>query len=439
MSKSMKRLTAFVTIIVLVLSMAGCAKPAEAPAAAPSGGTDANPAEAPKPVEKTKVRVMSWWNFADSKPLQQLKAGFEAKNPDYELVFEQIPTKYADKVLAVVAGGGDQVPDVMMLAMDRIPQFAKAGAIQPLDSLMSEDYKKSLYPVVFEAVKFDGKVYAAPRDITSFVMFCNKKLFDEANVPLPQDGWTWEDFLNTAKKLTKFEGGNAVQWGYYFPKYHDTVFTWLIQNGAAYTTPDGKEGTLSKPEGKAALKFLQDLILKHKVCPTETEAKQFGTDSSAAFIAGKVAMQIGGLSMSVALDNNNIDYVMVPLPKGKKQASTAFVNAWTIPKGAKNPEASWKVIEYFSSKEGQQIVLDTKMGLPASKDVDVSGFLQSRPDNKALVDALAYSIPFQTFENSAKYYDLVKNNLDLVWLGEKSVDAATEEIDKNAKAVLAGQ
>jgi len=428
MSKSTRKLTAVAIILVLVFAMAGCSKAAEAPAAE----TAAKPTEAP--VEKTKVRVTSWWNYTDSKPLQQLKAGFEAKNADYELVFEQIPTQYADKVLAVVAGGGDQVPDVMMLAMDRIPQFAKAGAIQPLDGLMNEEYKNSLYPVVFDAVKFDGKVYAAPRDITSFVMFCNKKLFDEAKVAIPEEGWTWEDFLSISKKLTKVEGGNAVQWGYYFPKYHDTVFTWLIQNGAAYTTPDGKEGTLSKPEGKAALKFLQDLVLKHKVCPTETEAKQFGTDSSAAFIAGKVAMQ-----MSVALDKNNVDYMMVPLPKGAKQASTAFVNAWTMPKGAKNAEAAWKVIEYFSSKEGQQIVLDTKMGLPASKDVDVKGFLQQRPDNKSLTDALAYSIPFQTFENSAKYYDLVKNNLDLVWLGEKSVDAAADEIDKNAKDVLSGK
>ena len=391
------------------------------------------------PKGKTEVRVMSWWNYLQSKPLQELKSKFEEKNPDIELIFDQIPSKYADKVLTVVAGGGDQVPDVMMLAMDRIPQFAKAGAIQPLDSFMTDAYKKSLYPVVFDALTYNGKTYAAARDITSFVMFCNKKLFAEAKVEIPKDGWTWNDFLEIAKKLTKFQNNKAVQWGYYFPKHDDAVFTWLIQNGASYTTPDAKESVLSKPEARQALQFLQDLILKHKVCPTETEAKQFGTDASAAFLAGKVGMQAGGLSMSVALDNNNMDYVMVPLPKGSKQASTAFVNSWTIPRGAKNPQASWKVIEFFSSKEGQQIVLDTKMGLPASKEVDTGAFLKQRPDNKVLVDALSYSIPFQTLEYGAKYYDLSKKNLELVWLGQKSVEEATAEIDQKAQDILAGK
>lgn len=437
MSQFKRKMILFVTILAFVFAMVGCSQNTEAPKTETSNTQAPTQTQAPK--EKTKVRVMSWWNFTDSKPLQDLKAKFEDKNPDYELQFDQIPSKYADKVMAVVAGGGDQVPDVMMLAMDRVPQFAAAGAIQPLDDLMSADYKNSLYPVVFDATKYNGKTYAAARDITSFVMFCNKKLFDDAGVPLPKDGWTWNDFLDTAKKLTKTENGQIVQWGYYFPKYDDSVFTWLIQNGGRYTTPDQKESILSKPEAKGALQFLQDLIIKHKVCPTEAEAQQFGEDSSAPFIAGKVAMEIGGLSTSVALDNNKMDYVMVPLPKGTVQASTAFVNTWTIPKGVKNPQASWKVIEFFSSKEGQQIVLDTKMGLPASKDVDVSAFLKARPDNKVLVDSLSYSIPFQTLLYGAKYYDLVHQNLDPVWLGQKTVDDATKAIDEGAKDILAGK
>lgn len=421
-----KSIVVFMMVLTLLLTAAGCTKKTETP-------VDNTPKE------KVKVTVMSWWNYSQSKPLQELKSKFEEKNKDIELEFQQIPSQYADKVMTVVAGGGDQVPDVMMLAMDVIPRFAKAGAIQPLDDLMTDSYKKSLYPVVLDALKFNGKIYAAPRDITSFVMFCNKKLFADVNVDLPKEGWTWNDFLETCKKLTKTENGKATQWGYYFPKNDDAVFTWLIQNGASYTTADAKESTMSKPEAKQALQFLQDLILKYKVCPTETEAKQFGTDSSAPFIAGKVAMETGGLSMSVSLDTNKMDYVMVPLPKGSKQATTAFVNSWTIPKGAKHTKEAWKVIEFFSSKEGQQIVLDNKMGMPASKDVDISAFLKQRADNKVLVDSLTYGIPFQTLEYGAKYYDLSKKTLELIWLGQKSVDDGTKEIDEKAKDILAGK
>lgn len=425
MNRFKKSIAILMVSLIFAFTLTGCTKDAE---------NSKEPEKTPK--EKKSVRVMSWWNFSDSQSLQQLKSKFEEQNQDYELVFDQIPTKYADKIMAIIGGGGDQVPDVMMLAMDKIPIFAKAGAIQSLDGMMSDDYKNSLYPVVFDAVKFDGKAYAAPRDITSFVMFCNKKMFDEANVPYPNEDWTWDEFLETAKKLTKYEGDKAVQWGYYFSKHDDSIYTWLIQNGASYTDADRKESVLSSPEAKEALQFLQDLTYKHKVCPTETEAKQFGTDVTSPFIANKAAMTIGGLSMSVAYDKENIEYVMVPLPKGKKQATTAFVNSWAIPKGAKDPEASWKVIEFFSSKEGQQIALDTGMGLPASKDVDTTEFIGKRPDNKYLVDALSYSIPFQSLANGAEYYDLVKKNLEFVWLNEKSVEEVTKEIDLKAKDIL---
>lgn len=423
MKCKMKKLLAIATMAaILCTSSFGCGKEQEVKTNAPK--------------QKTVVRVMSWWNFQDSKPLKELKSKFESANPDYELQFDQIATKYADKVLTVVAGGGDQVPDVMMLAMDVVPRFAKAGAIQPLDKYITDSYKKDLYPVVLDALQFDGKIYAAPRDITSFVMYCNKKMFEDAKVPIPKAGWTWNDFLETAKKLTKLENGKPVQWGYHFSKTNDSIFTWLIQNGAGYTTSNKKQSILSSQESQEAIQFLYDLTYKHKVSPTITEAKQFGTDDSAAFLAGKVAMQIGGLSTSVAFDKAGINYVKVPLPIGKKQATTAFVNSWTIPKGAKNPDASWKVIEFLSSKEGQQIALSTKMGLPASKSVDISEFIKEREDNKYLIDALEYSIPFTTLSNGAEYYDLVNKSLEKIWFNQAKIDEVTKSIDSQGNTML---
>lgn len=386
--------------------------------------------------ERQKIRVMSWWNFMDSKPLQELKSGFEAQNPGYELEFEQIAKGYADKLLVVLSAGGDQIPDVAMLAMDVVPRFAQAEAILPLEDYMTEDYKNSLYPVVLDALTYDGKVYAAPRDITTFVMFCNNKMFKDAGVEMPSEDWTWEDFLRICKELTKTENDQSSQWGYYFPKHNDTVFTWLIQNNGSYFTPDRNESIISSPESQEALQFLHDLIYKHKVVPTETEAKQFGDDAFAPLIAGKVGMMIGGLSTAVSLEKANFDYTMVPLPQNKKKATTAFVNSWVIPKGVKDPEASWKVLEFLASEKGQQIVLSTKMGLPASKDVSVEDFISEREDNCHLIDSLSYAVPFPSIKDGALYYDLVKTNLEYIWTDQKSVEEVTKEIDAQSKDIL---
>jgi len=131
--------------------------------------------------------------------------------------------------------------------------------------------------------------------------------------------------------------------------------------------------------------------------------------------------------------------VVRPLPKGKKRLSTAFVNAWVIPKGAKNPDLSWRVLKFFASKEAQQIVLNTGMGLPANKDVDATAFVNARPDNKYFIESLAYSESFPTPLYGVDFFKLVDKEFDLMWMGEKKIEDAVNAIEKNAAKVLSGE
>jgi ABC-type glycerol-3-phosphate transport system substrate-binding protein len=39
---------------------------------------------------RTKVQVISWWDFTSSEPLKRLKAKFEELNPDLELEYLQV-------------------------------------------------------------------------------------------------------------------------------------------------------------------------------------------------------------------------------------------------------------------------------------------------------------------------------------------------------------
>ena len=392
--------------------------------------------------DRITVQVMSWWDITKSTPLKELKRGFEEANPDIELDFPMIGSKYADKISTVIAGGGDSVPDVIMLAMDLVPKFAKAGAIQPLNSYLSEDYKNSLYPVVLDALTVDGSVYAAARDVSPMAMYLNTQLFEEAGIDIPSPDWTVEDFLEIAKKLTKTDDqGVATQWGYYFPKYPDTIYDWIIAFGGRLISEDGTKGMISSEGTKKGLQFMYDLIYTYKVCPTEAQHSQFGTGNFAAFLANKVGMQIAALSLSSSLNaaTPTIEYLVLPLPSVEgKQFTHAFVNTWAIPRGAKNPELSWRVIEYLSGTAGQQIALDWGMGMPASKDVDTSGFVAQRADNQVFVDILAYAIPFETNLYGAEFNNELRTQLEALWLNETTVDEVAASIDAEAELILAG-
>ncbi|MDF2668946.1 MAG: extracellular solute-binding protein family 1 [Paenibacillus sp.] len=427
-------LVAIMIMLTLLISIVGCASPTNTTNTSPSPSTGSGATPAPSiPKERKKVQVMSWWDFTTSDPLKQLKAKFEQLNPDLELEYMQIGTGYADKVLTMIAGGGD-LPDVMMLAMDKVPVFADKGAILSLEKYVTKDYTSSLYPVVSDALTFNGKPYAVARDITSKVMFLNKKMFDDAKVPYPDANWTMDDFRNTAKQLTKKDS----TWGFYFPKNADGWTHFLVATGGGLVTQDGKS-LIGKKESSDALQFLQDMAIKDQSVPSETQAQQFGKTDQAVFIANKAAMIAGGLSYTAAFQQNKIEYLVRPLPKKDKQTSTSFVNSWVIPKGAKNPDLSWRVMQFMSSKEAQQIALDTGMGLPATKNVDTAAFLKQHPDNKYFMESLGYSVPFPSPVYGADFNTEVQKQFDLMWLGQKSVADSVAAIEKSAPNILSGK
>ena len=61
--------------------------------------------------------------------------------------------------------------------------------------------------------QLDGKQFMMPRDYNHLVTFYNTDMFEAAGVPLPEDGWTWEQMVEAARKLTIKEGDVTAQYG----------------------------------------------------------------------------------------------------------------------------------------------------------------------------------------------------------------------------------
>src|SRR5699024_5618298 len=66
--------------------------------------------------------------------------------------------------------------------------------------------------------EIDGHYYSLPAKKMTYTILYNKDMFDEAGVPYPEPDWTYDEFLETAKALTKGEGNDKV-YGYMYPGY----------------------------------------------------------------------------------------------------------------------------------------------------------------------------------------------------------------------------
>lgn len=338
MKKSISKVLSLVLALAFVFSLAACGgAPSSAPAA--SGSAPASGSEPAAPADPTTLKVYTWWDVTKFEHLQKMQQDFEAANPDIKLEFVTIPSKYADTMVTKLAGG--EIPDVMMLAMDQVPRYALNGMLLPLDDLASQEYKDALYPVVKDALTVKGTMYAAARDVTPKVMYLNTKMFEDAGIEIPADTWTMDEFVEIAKQLTKGSGADA-QWGYYWKNYTDQTFAMIAAFGGELYSEDGKASVLSTDENtQKAVQFMYDLYNTYKVCPSATQAAQFGDSEFAPFMANKVAMQIGALSTASTFDANGTEYTVLPMPYVDGVSKTSsFVNTWVIPKTARNPELS---------------------------------------------------------------------------------------------------
>ncbi|MEI3014392.1 MAG: hypothetical protein V8T36_06455 [Ruthenibacterium lactatiformans] len=85
--------------------------------------------------------------------------------------------------------------------------------------------------------------------------------------------------------------------------------------GGELYSEDGKASVLSTDENtQRAVQFMYDLYNTYKVCPSATQAEQFGDSEFAPFMANKVAMQIGAFSTASTFDANGTEYTVLPMP-----------------------------------------------------------------------------------------------------------------------------
>lgn len=427
MKKLLKKLVAGALALALTFTLAACSgTPAQT-----SGSTGEGTGSA----EPTTLTVYTWWDVTKFAHLQKMQEDFEKANPDIKLDFVTIPTDYANSMITKLAGG--EIPDVMMLAMDQVPRYALNDMLLPLDDLASQEYKDALYPVVKDALTVNGTMYAAARDVTPKVMYLNTKMFADAGIEIPEDTWTMDEFVEIAKQLTKGSGADA-QWGYYWANFMDQTYAMIAAFGGKLYSEDGKSSVLSTDENTMrGVQFMYDLYNTYKVCPSAAQAAQFGDNEFSAFMANKVAMQIGSLSTASTFDANNVEYTVLPMPyvDGVSQTSS-FVNTWVIPKEAANPELSWRVVEFLSGKEGQQIALDMNYGLPASTMVDTTEFESKTPYNKYFVQALDTAIPFPTNINGSEFQSMFQKECESLWAGAITPEEFAQRVDEQGAPIL---
>jgi multiple sugar transport system substrate-binding protein len=310
-----------------------------------------------------------------SKAADAAVAAFMKANPDIKVTITGYTSDnagFAKIVNAVQSGSG---VDVFRIPNDALPVMIRDGAIAPIDEFLTTEDKSDILPNLFDLVKVNGKLYAWPLWVPPVAMYMNLDVFKEKGVELPPRNWTYEQFVEVAKKLT-FTRGNDKVYGYSAfidPGSVDT-FPWLLSDGGLPVTTDNTTYTWNSPEGISGLKKLVDLAQVHKVTPPD-----FGTqkndDILTAFKNKLQAMwsRPSGDSGTLTQAGVNLDIWPMPIGKSGKPVSAGGIGliAVTPHNDPAKLKVSMELARYLTSPQVEKDVPGYYLAPAARKSVTV--------------------------------------------------------------------
>lgn len=335
-------------------------------------------------VEQRKVlKFSSWGSKSELEILKPIISDFESKNPDVKIEFIHIPQNYFQKIHLLFAS--NMAADVIFLNNLYLPIYANAGLLRELE------VDDGFYEKALEALTYNGKLYAIPRDISNLVIYYNKDIFDKKNIDYPKSDWTFEEFLDKAIALTDDE-----VFGISFDESAMFYLPYLMSMGGGILSDDLSSLIIDDVESRMGLEFYSNLRKKYHVAPEKNESASL--TMAQMFLQERLAMDLSGRWIVPKYrEEAEFDWDIVNFPHGFIGSVVPMdASGWAISKSSKNPELAQKFIEHLSSRESIEKFSQGGLIVPARVDVATSQYFLNdlKPKNaKVFLDVIDTSKP----------------------------------------------
>lgn len=330
--------------------------------------------------EAVTLRVLHWAGDYEVTTEQAIADRFTERHPGVRVVVESVVTNYDEKLLTSIASGSP--PDVFLLDGPDIPTVLDRGlALDLTPYLARAGYDPDrVFPRVMEGFRRNGRVFALPKDFTPMVLYLNLGVFDRFGVsPPPAGGWTWDDFLEKARRLTRDVDGDGRTDVYAidFPRNLYQWIPWVWSGGGDILSPDGSRATgfLDAPATIRTFTFLTDLVTAAHVTPgvhfleTGDPAREarFATGGQAMLLSGHWTLQL--LTGNMAATELRLGVAPIPHAASSEPATVLYASGWAVPANAPHRRLSVELAAWLGSEEAQRMRASTRLGIPAFRDV----------------------------------------------------------------------
>jgi multiple sugar transport system substrate-binding protein len=402
------------------------------------------------PGERSQVTIMIGGAPAELDHWEKVAREFTAQSGiGVSLMRQPTDTDQRRQSLIIPLKAGEADPDVFLMDIIWIGQFAASGWLEGLDAYVAGEHfdLSPFFPDMIDQVdRYEGGLVALPVYVDAGLLYYRTDLLAKYGYAAPPQ--TWAELVETAARVQEGErAANPSFWGFVWQgaQYEGLVCNFLeyaVSNGGQLVDQQGSL-TLDRAENANALRFMRDLIAARMISPPNTFTEMKEEEVRTLFEGGNALFE-RNWPYAWALHQGETSRVrnrvgIALLPRGEGGRHAAALGGWhvAVSRSSDNKKASWELLKFIVSPQVQMGFAKTLGWNPGRQDVyDSPDLVAQAPHLVTLKDALRSSVA----RPNLPYYSLVSRalqaHINAAVAGTESPEGALARAQQEALAVV---
>ena len=346
-----------------------------------------------------------------------------------------------DKLKALAAAGTP--PHLYYIAYYYPAEFYLAGMIIDVDTELKGDKewakaRADIFPAFMDSSLWAGKLISIPGYTNNSAMIYNLGLMQQAGVPFPKPGWTWDDFKATAQKFIR-PGiiPLSISW-------NSSWVTWLGTTGTRPMSKDNKKITYDTPEMLEVAQLYID-FLKRGITQKSADGKASLSETFRDAKNDTVFEQQGPFRSPVIRQNKGPEFLTIHVPVHPVKKQVFAVNGGhnlmlfkDVP--LEKRQAAAQVAKWMNGTHAQAQMCINATSIPVSKGVaeskELQDYLKTDAAFKGFIDLAGNGWRWPTLPSYAKIFAALDGTLPMIMQDQVSPKAGLASAQQQAQQFL---
>lgn len=374
--------------------------------------------------------LLIWEDLEKSDGIKDAIKKFEEEHGvKIKVVEKEYAQQIEDLRLDGPAGTG---PDVLTIPGDQIGTAVTEGLLKELN--VSEEEQSIFTEVAMQSQIVDGKVYGLPKAVETTILFYNKDLVSEDELPT-----TLEEWYEFSKEIVDGEtfGFLALFDQIYYTHsvmYPNGGYIFAVDENGNYDVNDiglNNEGAVTAVE--YIKKFYEEGLF-----PAGIIGEQGIQVLDSLFAEGKAAAVISGPWNLEPFKRAGIDYGVAPLPlleNGERMHAFLGVKSYNVSSYSKNPELAEEFVKFITNEENSKVRYEITQEVPAVASLADDPVVTSNEAAQAVAEQSQHSVLTPNVPEMNQVWEPIDSALQTIATGQADVKEALDQ----AVEIIRGQ